>query len=663
MNIRCNGCFEEYDVKFQICPHCGYTADGPATEVYCLLPGTVLMDRYIVGSVVGLGGFGIIYKAWDKKLDTVIAIKEFFPTRLIKRNADGRTVSLLSESRREEFEHCLDRFLMEARNLARFNKHPNIVNLFEFFELNGTAYIVMEYLDGVNLDQYIQHVSSDLDCETAMEIALCVCSAIKDIHAEKIVHRDISPENIIICRNGTVKVIDLGAAYFGQEDMTPDDIVIKPGYAPPEQYNMVSAQGPEMDIYAIGAVMYFMLTGLRPTESTDRKENDTLEAPSGVKSAVPEFLDGIVMKSMAVDRRFRYRSVDHLVDALQNGKSPRTMEQEIRIKEIIGYVSIMAVCVFVAVFALLVLLRAERGMIYPAQTITVWCVSDGDVSAAGIQDAVNDFCNEHPEVVVEMEFISGSEYADRFALALSSGDVPDIYDSVQLGDLFAGQGTENIFAQIALEPEDLLFAEDYDSCYPKGDSIPTGFAVPVVYVNTALVEELPAEISSADDLVSLISSTADGAQYCAYDTSAEEILAGTFGEEWENFRNTYITADYGSFSAGLCPVYLSDTSRYNVLLSQMPGMFRVVKISTDRVFGRFTGAWSISSLASEDEQTCAIGLISYMCSDSGQDSMHIRNAGGSLPVSRQAYSEYRDVYIELSSVLNENAEYAFLCGK
>jgi len=265
--------------------------------------------------------------------------------------------------------------------------------------------------------------------------------------------------------------------------------------------------------------------------------------------------------------------------------------------------------------------------------------------------------------VVEMEFISGSEYADRFALALSSGDVPDIYDSVQLGDLFAGQGTENIFAQIALEPEDLLFAEDYDSCYPKGDSIPTGFAVPVVYVNTALVEELPAEISSADDLVSLISSTADGAQYCAYDTSAEEILAGTFGEEWENFRNTYITADYGSFSAGLCPVYLSDTSRYNVLLSQMPGMFRVVKISTDRVFGRFTGAWSISSLASEDEQTCAIGLISYMCSDSGQDSMHIRNAGGSLPVSRQAYSEYRDVYIELSSVLNENAEYAFLCGK
>ena len=148
MGKRCNGCFEIYDENFEICPECGYFDGAEPREPNHLCVGTVLTERYIVGNVLGFGGFGITYKAWDSKLDSVVAIKEYYPSGIVNRPPGTKNLLLFSGHRKREFEHGLLRFVEEARNMTNFNTHRNIVNVYEYFEENNTAYIVMEFLDG-----------------------------------------------------------------------------------------------------------------------------------------------------------------------------------------------------------------------------------------------------------------------------------------------------------------------------------------------------------------------------------------------------------------------------------------------------------------------------------------------------------------------------------
>ena len=201
--IRCLSCFQIYDENYGVCPHCG-AYDVKAKQPIHLTPGTKLLNRYLIGQEIGAGGFGIIYKAWDTKLDCIVAIKEYFPSRLCFR-AEGTRDVIVNGKSKEEFDYRKTRFLVEARNMAKFGSNKNIPNVYEFFEDNNTAYIVMELLIGETLSEYM-HKFGSIDISIATFIAGEIANALEALHANGIIHRDVAPDNVFICTEKEIKV-------------------------------------------------------------------------------------------------------------------------------------------------------------------------------------------------------------------------------------------------------------------------------------------------------------------------------------------------------------------------------------------------------------------------------------------------------------------------
>ena len=195
---RCFNCMELFDEGERICPHCGFQRSTSPKEAYHLYPGMVLKKRYLMGTVVGFGGFGILYRAWDAKLKTMVAIKEFYPAGMVNRVPGQKEVILSTGRGRESYQDLLCRFLDEARNTAKFNQSEEIVHVFDFFEENGTAYMVMEYLRGNSFKDEIRKSHGKVSWKRALEVIFPVIEALKQIHKEGIIHRDISPDNIFI---------------------------------------------------------------------------------------------------------------------------------------------------------------------------------------------------------------------------------------------------------------------------------------------------------------------------------------------------------------------------------------------------------------------------------------------------------------------------------
>lgn len=325
----CYSCFKKYEDEYDVCPHCGCVNTGEPAEPVHLYPGTVLAERYILGYAIGSGGFGIVYKAFDTTLDRVVAVKEFYVGRLITRAAGTKNVILpAKEIGKAEFNYRKARFLAEARNMAKFSSHKSIVNVFEYFEENNTAYIVMEMLDGISLSDYLKINGGKLDIDEAVTVTARVGEALDSLHKEKIIHCDIAPDNIFICPGEVIKVLDLGAARLADAEEKVVDIVLKPGYSPPEQYEQTKNLGPWTDIYALGATLYIMLTGVKPDESTNRKINDELASPHELDEAIPENLSNTVMKAMAVERHMRFKSVPEFLKAVNGEKKVVTLKKK-----------------------------------------------------------------------------------------------------------------------------------------------------------------------------------------------------------------------------------------------------------------------------------------------------------------------------------------------
>ena len=233
--------------------------------------------------------------------------------------------------------------------MARFNTHPNIVNVYEFFEENNTAYIAMEFLEGMSYKQYIAQHNGRVDCQTAVNVVLSVTDALREIHKVKIIHRDISPDNIFMvpvdqqATNYKVKLIDFGAARFssGEEEKTLS-IILKPGYAPPEQYRSRSKQGPWTDIYAVGAVLYRSVTGRMPEESVNRVVEDHLPPPNALVPEIPQYLSDTIMRAMALSQELRFQNVDQFQAALRNETKVRDVAAELKRRKRIRIISVAA---------------------------------------------------------------------------------------------------------------------------------------------------------------------------------------------------------------------------------------------------------------------------------------------------------------------------------
>lgn len=272
---RCYGCMREFDDEFDLCPHCGFVV-GTMPEIKSHLPcGTKLSHgRYILGKVLGHGGFGITYIAWDTKRECAVAVKEFFPNAFSTRG-EGETEVLCYNAKSETyFREGVRKMLDEAERLSRFYKNDNIVDVYDFFEANKTAYIVMEYLEGKDLKKHLEEKGGVLEIEEAIKIILPVLNALIDMHTEDLIHRDVSPDNIFICESGEVKLLDFGSARLAVRNADKSlSVMVKKGYAPKEQYASRSKQGPWTDVYAVCATLYEMITGEKPADSMERDLN------------------------------------------------------------------------------------------------------------------------------------------------------------------------------------------------------------------------------------------------------------------------------------------------------------------------------------------------------------------------------------------------------
>jgi serine/threonine protein kinase len=285
-----------------------------------LLPGIELNNRYKIEEVLGHGGFGITYSALDKILNVKVAIKEYLPRQLATR-AEGQTkVSIFTGESRKHYEYGLKKFLEEAQSIAQFSHHPNIVSARDYFETNNTAYMVMEYIEGVTLIEYLEQIGGRIPFEEAKAIMMPVMDALREVHSVGLLHRDISPDNIYITTTGQVKVLDFGAArYYAGEQSKSLSVILKPGYAPEEQYRSSGKQGTWTDVYATGATIYRLVSGKTPPEALDRKEEDTLEPPSQLGISLPVDAEKALLKALAVSAVQRFQTMGEFQNALNNG--------------------------------------------------------------------------------------------------------------------------------------------------------------------------------------------------------------------------------------------------------------------------------------------------------------------------------------------------------
>ena len=314
----CYNCFARREDSAAPCPYCGFDLAENRQKFPVALPaGTVLNDRYIVGRVLGQGGFGITYLALDTRLQAKVAVKEYMPGEMATRT--GTTVSVMMDTKADDFTYGAERFQEEARTLAKFIGHPNIAGVSSYFDENGTSYFVMDYIEGVSFKNYIANNGGKVSVDETLNVMIPVLRALTAVHAEGFIHRDVTPDNIYISKDGNVKLLDFGSARYSIGDKSKSlDVILKVGYAPKEQYIRRGRQGPYTDVYSCAACFYAALTGYLPPESLDRLEEDTLVPVSKSVPDIPAWLDRAILKGLAVQPEDRFQSAAEFLNAIEN---------------------------------------------------------------------------------------------------------------------------------------------------------------------------------------------------------------------------------------------------------------------------------------------------------------------------------------------------------
>ncbi len=314
----CPGCMAVLDEPDLPCPLCGFDKSTYSPSPRSLRPFTKLNGKYMVGKVIGEGGFGITYIGFNLDTDLPVAIKEYFPAELATRDTlQGNTINIFSGEAKDLYREGLEKYLREARNLTMFSDLTGIVTVKDFFYENDTAYIIMEYINGITLKQHLTKVGGKMKQNEVIKMMKPVLESMNQIHEVGIIHRDISPDNIMITRNNQIKLTDFGAArVFDTEDNKSITVVLKRGYAPEEQYRAKGNQGPWTDVYALCATMYKMITGITPQEALERMIEDNVELLSKFDSSIWPETEYAIMKGLALRAQDRFQTVNELIDAL-----------------------------------------------------------------------------------------------------------------------------------------------------------------------------------------------------------------------------------------------------------------------------------------------------------------------------------------------------------
>ncbi len=337
----CPNCMANTGYAYDVCPVCGGSMNV-VNEPHQLPVNSILNGRYIIGRTLGAGGFGITYVGYDLKLNSKVAIKEYYMSGGVSRTR-SLTVIPTDKANEAPFNKGKERFLDEAKVLAQFIDEPNIVNVRDYFEENGTAYIVMEFLDGEDLTHYARK-HGRLSFDEVLALLEPAMMALDKVHKKGLIHRDISPSNLMLLKDGRVKVLDFGTArtqsVLGEKSLS---IMLKPGYAPEEQYRTHGQQGPWTDVYAMSATFYRLLTDKTPPTSTDRMFEDRIELPSALGVKITPQQEAALMRGLAVRSTDRIQSMEELAKCLTGERRLRKAKKALSWRKAAAAVLALAV--------------------------------------------------------------------------------------------------------------------------------------------------------------------------------------------------------------------------------------------------------------------------------------------------------------------------------
>ena len=626
---RCYHCFIEYEKNLPACPVCGSPLMSVPREPVYLSPGTRLAERYIIGDTEGAGGFGIVYRAWDNKLGTIVAVKEFFASCLMTR-AQGEKQVIVTRKGQEEYAYRKERFLAEARNMAKFSGHRSIPDVYEFFEENGTAYIVMELLEGMALNEYLAENGGKLETDLAIMIAEEVSNALISLHGAGIIHRDVAPDNIFLCtgREIRVKLMDLGAARLEDASDEVIDIILKPGYSPAEQYDNSKTIGPWTDIYALGASLYMMLTGVKPEESTNRKISDTLPYPRELNGEIPEQVSNTVMKAMAVDRHLRFQKVEDFLQALRGKKRVTTVEKEKKRRSMRRLFSILAACLVLTALGIGVwqYFEAQNAQVdLKEASIRLWySFEEGDGRGDALASVLADFKEKFPKVSVELKGIPAAEYEAELSKAAAEGRLPHLFASSGLPAALLEQARSVEAVLKAEQAGECLYLDQYDGYYPTKKQIPLAFELPVA----AVITGGPVSLAYDEDF---FATPADfgGETIITLDTRHEALMTknydtAIFSRELAGFMNNEANSSPVLFTSTMALQEVRETLTFYTK--------RFVFPEGEKIYGRFLYEWSLGP-GSKAEEAAAERLLAWMLGSVYQNTLMISEAsGGELPL-------------------------------
>ena len=339
---RCMRCMSQKDSQQETCPTCGFSEKDFVPEKHHLQPHTILKGQYLVGCALGEGGFGITYIGWDMFLHIPVAIKEYFPSGVVIRDQGQHTVSVFAGKDEESFLQGRSSFFREAQKVARFDNNVGVVSVKNCFLENGTAYIIMEYISGINLGAYAELHGGKLTFTETLKLLRTPILTLEELHRASTWHRDISPENLMLAKDGKVKLIDFGSAMESDREKKTRVLMIRAGYSPVEMYSSTGEDGPYSDVYSMAATIYKLITGVTPPPATDRLDNDPLVPPSalGVKD-ISHAQEAALLKGMAVQVKSRYQTMEEFFDGLYGKNTPAPAPSQHQKRLMIGIAALL----------------------------------------------------------------------------------------------------------------------------------------------------------------------------------------------------------------------------------------------------------------------------------------------------------------------------------
>lgn len=647
--MRCCSCMKEYSGEYEVCPYCGYIRGSQGEGMYYLPQGILLSKRYEIGVQINAGGFGIIYKAWDRVFNKLVAVKEYYPGGIAARTPGTKEVMVYSEKRVEEFKKGKERFLNEARTVAKFNTHPNIANVYDFFEANNTAYMIMDYMEGVSYKEYINSHNGVVDVKTAVNVTLAVLDALREVHKSKIIHRDINPSNIFICSNGVVKLIDFGAARIEETDMTT---ILTPHYAAPEQYQTKSIQGPFTDVYALGATLYYAVTGTKPEESIDRVLEDHLQEPSQLNPEIPKYLNNAIMRAMAVREEIRFQNTLQFRDAILNKRTVRNVEEIIKYKKKRRAAEVCAVFLALTVVVgtcFFVINNRKNKAILMETELEVWIpASDSQEvieAKEEFDEMISEYKDNYPQIKVNVTALEKEEYEERLLEAAEDNKLPDLFDSSCLGNQYYEKMDSLEESYQLLDIDQYFYLKDYKKYFPSMRQMPLCFQLPLLSVSSVKEDlKVPEKFQSYEDLkqngeynysVNLL-------DFKLYEDLTDKDCITRYKEVADRKGMNYIADGYKMFTNQEVPYYLTDTSEYQRMMDDIPGQFQIVLAGNKSIKGRFDHLFSVALNKPDKNRKAAKRLVYYLLSENAQDVLCVQNAEG-LPLNKKMSKEYTKI--------------------